>query len=91
MHYFITNAERVAEERGTCFFEFVAGAYTGAHWQPDALLLDAFEFDRLRLWRDLFAKTMPEFAYYGITEFDAAAWRKLSTAARECGGEIAAP
>ena len=73
------------QRSGTCYFEFQKGKFDDKFLFDNSIYLHADTFDSLNLYQ-VFAKTVPEFAYYGITEIDREKWKHLKLTADEIGG-----
>lgn len=83
MSYCCSNNQRT----GSCYFEFQKGKFSGKYWLDSSICLCADIFDSLNLYQ-VFAKTVPEFDYYGITEIDSENWSQIKSSADMMGGAV---
>ncbi|MDE7230831.1 MAG: hypothetical protein K2N56_10165 [Oscillospiraceae bacterium] len=77
--------------KGGCYNEFVQGKWTDGdreHWSADSLYLYDEVFEFLDLYTNLFAKVIPNYAHFGVTEVTCDDWKRLVEISREQGGEI---
>ncbi len=60
--------------KGTCYFEFCIGKFTGKYWMDDSLYL--YE-DSIELIEALLIDLIPDFDFYSETVLDKSAWKNF--------------
>lgn len=83
MKYFCRNPER----RGTCYHEFIGGAWDGkTFWREDSVCLHDEIFNEYPEFFDAWTAGFPEFEAFGINRLTPEHWKRIRSAAEEKSG-----
>ena len=86
MRFFNTNEER----KGTCYHEFVPGAWDGkTFWRQDSLYLYDEILDDCPAFVRTIRAVIPDYDPYGITVIGREEWEAIGRLAAESGGMLA--